>query len=243
MATQIEGSVFPGEPRTADSLREIGGEWPGGLPGRTRSYATGTMIARENWAERQTGVLLSGWAAVSRSLADGKIQIIDFRLPGDLINTCGDLGRATGADLLLLTDVTIHDFMTPVEALLRQGPPRFCTMLLGAMSRDEAVIAERLVSVGRRNAAARTAHLLLELGARLRRIGFGDGARFTCPLTQTMLADALGLSGIHLNRVLRRLREQGLVRFHDALVEIDDLDGLIALAEFDAAYLEQASPF
>lgn len=238
MTTQIEGSVFPGGPRTADGLREIGGDWPGGLPGRTRSYATGTMIARENWAERQTGVLLSGWAAASRTLADGKIQIIDFRLPGDLINACGDLGRATGSDLIMLTEATIHDFMRPVDALLHQGPPRFRTMLLCALSRDEAIIAERLVSIGRRDATARTAHLLLELGARLRRIGLGDGTRFACPLTQTMLADALGLSGIHLNRVLRRLRERGLVRFHDALVEIDDIDGLAALAEFDGAYLE-----
>jgi hypothetical protein len=77
------------------------------------------------------------------------------------------------------------------------------------------MVVEHLVNVGRRSALIRTAHLLLELGLRLQLVGLGSDSGFVCPLNQYLLADALGLTAIHVNRVLRQLRERGLVTFRE----------------------------
>ena len=103
-------------------------------------------------------------------------------------------------------------------------------------------MVEHLINLGRRDALQRTAHFLLELGARLILVGLGTKAGYDCPLSQYLLADALGLSAVHINRVLRQLREGGLLTFRDGKVIFDDFDGLVALAEFDLTYLDQAGP-
>ncbi len=104
--------------------------------------------------------------------------------------------------------------------------PRLATAILWAASRDEAMVVEHLVGIGRRNAEARMAHFLLELGSRLALVGIGSKEGFDCPLTQYHLADTLGLSAVHVNRVLRQLRESGLVTFRDGRVTFHDYGGL-----------------
>lgn len=107
---------------------------------------------------------------------------------------------------------------------------------------DGTMVVEHLVGLGRRAASERTAHLLLELGARLRLVGIGDKAGYACPLTQYLLADALGLSAIHVNRVLRELREAGLVTFQGGQVTFDDYERLVDFAQFDRGYLDHDGP-
>ncbi|MEX2519498.1 MAG: Crp/Fnr family transcriptional regulator [Paracoccaceae bacterium] len=210
----------------------------GKLLGLPRKLAAGANITHEGQADNSACVLLQGWVAASKTLANGKSQIIDFRVPGDLLPAGGDARGISGVDLTLLTDVVICEFQAPIGVVLRQNSPHVAAALLDALSRDAAIIVEHLVNVGRRDPQERTAHLLLELGVRLRRVGLGAEARFKCPLTQVLLADALGLSGIHLNRVLRQLRELGFVRVHGNLVEIDDVEKLAEFAGFDRQYLE-----
>jgi CRP-like cAMP-binding protein len=82
------------------------------------------------------------------------------------------------------------------------------------------------------------AHFLLELSARLTLVGLGSKAGYACPLTQYLMADALGLSSVHVNRVLRKLREAGLVTFRDGFVTFDDYDRLAAFADFEMTYLD-----
>jgi CRP-like cAMP-binding protein len=113
---------------------------------------------------------------------------------------------------------------------------------LWAASRDEAMVVEHLVGIGRRDAKERTAHFLLELGARLKLVGLGTALGYSCPLSQYMLADAMGLSAVHVNRVLRELREDGLVTFQHGEVTIHDLDRLVSLADFDKTYLDHDGP-
>jgi len=86
------------------------------------------------------------------------------------------------------------------------------------------------------------AHFLLELGAMLALVGLGSKAGYDCPLTQYHLADALGLSAVHVNRVLRKLRDDGLVTFRNGRVTFDDLDRFVALADFDPAYMDHVGP-
>ena len=103
------------------------------------------------------------------------------------------------------------------------------------------MVVEHLVGIGRRSALARTAHFLVELGLRLQLVGLGSETGFACPLNQYLLADALGLTAIHVNRVLRQLREQGLVTFRDGRVVFHDLARLRELAEHHGGYLDQAA--
>jgi CRP-like cAMP-binding protein len=120
-----------------------------------------------------------------------------------------------------------------------RNAPRLATAVLWAASRDEAMVVEHLVNLGRRSAEERMAHFLLELGARLSLVGIGDKTGYKCPLTQYHLADTLGLSAVHVNRVLRHLRGDGLVTFQKGSVIFNDFEGLRELASFDTAYLDQ----
>jgi CRP-like cAMP-binding protein len=104
------------------------------------------------------------------------------------------------------------------------------------------MVVEHLVDIGRRDAKGRMAHFLLELGARLKLVGLATREGYACPLSQYMLADALGLSAVHVNRVLRELREDGLVTFQRGQVTFDDFDGLVTIAEFDWHYLDHEGP-
>jgi CRP-like cAMP-binding protein len=91
------------------------------------------------------------------------------------------------------------------------------------------MVVEHLVGIGRRDAVERMAHFLLELGKRLSLVGMGNKAGYDCPLTQYLIADAIGLSAVHVNRVLRELREQGVVTFRDGYVTFDDYDRTVNL--------------
>jgi len=97
---------------------------------------------------------------------------------------------------------------------------------------------EHLVSIGRRNAIERTAHFFMELAERLNLVGLATQAEFQCPLSQYVLADALGLTAIHVNRVLRQLRDMRLLSVQRGTVEIHDLNGLREISGFQSGYLK-----
>ena len=111
--------------------------------------------------------------------------------------------------------------------------PRLGAAILWATSRDEAMVVEHLVSIGRRTAIERTAHFFLELYERLRLVGLSSPTEFHCPLSQYVLADALGLSAIHVNRVLRQLRERELLTFRDHTVTVHNIADLKNLAGYE----------
>ena len=114
--------------------------------------------------------------------------------------------------------------------------------LLNALTRDEAILVERLVSLGRRDAIRRTAHFLLELWTRTTLVSEGTPEGFRCPLSQGVLAELLGITPIHLNRVLRQMREAHLLTFRDGWVRILDHKRLIDICGFDFSYLDHATP-
>lgn len=107
---------------------------------------------------------------------------------------------------------------------------------------DASILRETLLNVGRRNARSRTAHLLCELAMRLQRVGLADDLRFDLPLTQSDLGDALGLTPIHVNRVLGRFRSEGLIENDGRTFHIANWDRLVAIGEFDPAYLHLEGP-
>ncbi len=104
---------------------------------------------------------------------------------------------------------------------------------------DEAVLRAWIVSMGRRNSVERVAHLMCEICVRARNIGLGEGNSLELPLTQTVLGDALGLTPVHVNRVLRKLRLSGVMELGAGVLVISDLAKLATIAGFDDNYLHR----
>jgi CRP-like cAMP-binding protein len=172
-------------------------------------------------------------------LSDGRRQIIDFPIPCDLLVYRSSLLRTRDHSFSKITPASLAEVSAYQLTQAIAEKPRMGQALLWAVSRDEAIIVEHLVNLGRRTALERTAHFLLELGERLRLAGLVSDHNFSCPLTQDLLGDALGLSSVHINRVMRQLRERELVTLRQKELVIHDTQGLRTLAGFDIGYLDQ----
>ena len=188
--------------------------------------------------EGQTGhtayILQAGWACSYKLLPDGGRQIIAFPLPGDCVGLRSVLLRTSDHSFSALTDAVVSSVEGARMMHIFSEFPRLGAAILWAASRDEAMVVEHLVSIGRRSAIDRTAHFFVELHERLRLVGLATEREFICPLNQYVLADALGLSAIHVNRVLRQLRERQLLTLKGRKVIILDLAALKSLAGYQA---------
>ena len=207
------------------------------LQSRCRSVATLTQIVYEGKTDHRAWILQEGWANCYKLVPDGGRQIIGFPLPGDFMGLRSVLLRTSDHSFASLTDAVISEVSKQRLIDIFHELPRLAAAILWATSRDEAMVVEHLVNIGRRSAIERLAHLFLELGQRLEMIGLLSPNGFACPLNQYVLADALGLSAIHVNRVLRQLRERGLITVKAHQVIIHDLNGLRELAGYDSGYL------
>jgi CRP-like cAMP-binding protein len=203
-----------------------------------RTVKRGRLFTEEGQIGQKAFVLHAGWACRYRDLANGQRQVISFPIAGDCVGIRGALLRTADHSFSALTDamVTSVDAADIIQCVT--DFPRLGTALFWAASRDDAMVVERLVSVGRRSAVERTAHFFLELAERLSLIGVAAQTEFRCPLTQFVLADALGMTAIHVNRVLRELRELGLLTIRNGSVRMYDVDRLKKFAGFRGGYLD-----
>ena len=195
-------------------------------------------LIREGDRPDDVRFLLSGWACRYKMLDDGKRQIVGYLLPGDvcdlhvtlLSQMDHSIGLLSNAVVATVPAETLHALMEsfrPVERAL------WCSTLA-----DEAILREWLVTIGRRDAFRGVGHRLCELHHRLRAVGLVDrDGRFEMPLSQEDLADSLGLSSVHVNRVLARLRELGLVQVDRRRATLPNPDRLAATVGFDPSYL------
>lgn len=209
---------------------------------RRRKFAAGADMIHQGQLDQCAYVLASGWACSYKLLPNGTRQIVDFQVPGDFLGLRSVLFRTADHNVTPITAVQASEVKQSDLLGAFSVTPRLATAVLWAASRDEAMVVEHLVDLGRRSATERMAHFLLELGARLRLVGLADREGFACPLSQYLLADALGLSAVHVNRVLRELREEGLLTFQKGRVFFDDYDGLVDACGFDRAYLDHEGP-
>ena len=197
----------------------------------------GRQLTQEGQTGHRAFVLQAGWACSYKDLPNGSRQIISFPIAGDCVGLRSVLLRTADHSFSALTDAVV----TPVEGahVLKciTEFPRLGAALMWAASRDEAMVVEHLVNIGRRNAIERTAHFFMEMAERLSLVGLATEAEFKCPLSQFVLADALGLTAVHVNRVLRQLRELDLLTLQRGRVKIHDLNGLRKLAGFQGGYL------
>ena len=212
------------------------------LHGRRRSFPAGGDLLLQGQADPPAYILASGWVCSYKLLPGGTRQIVDIQIPGDFLGLRSLLFRTADHSAEPITQVEVSEILKPDLLTAFTTMPRLATAILWAASGDAAMVVERLVGIGRRDAFERTAHFLLELGVRLKLVGLGSTAGYACPLSQYLLADALGLSAVHVNRVLRDLREDGLLTFQRGQVVFDDYDRLVARVGYDRGYLDHDRP-
>jgi CRP-like cAMP-binding protein len=177
---------------------------------------------------------IAGRYAITRG---GARQLTALYFPGDAIDLQRMLlpGRSAGVYALArceVESVLARDF----EAILTRSPA-IARAVHEDLAVDASILEEWLVNVGRRDARSRVAHLLCEIVARLTQAGLFDGHSGALPLTQEHLADALGLTPVHVNRVLRGLREEGTATFRDRRLQIHDWERLREIGQFRPGYL------
>ncbi|MBY6141854.1 Crp/Fnr family transcriptional regulator [Leisingera daeponensis] len=209
---------------------------------RRRSFVAGRDLVHQGQSDQAVYILADGWVCSYKLQPDGTRQIVDFQIPGDFLGLRSVLLRTSDHSFEPVTDIQAAEVFADDLLEAFEKTPRLAAAILWAASRDEAMVVEHLAGVSRRAADARMAHFLLELGARLKLVGMESKKGYVCPLTQYHLADALGLRSVHVNRVLRQLRESGLLTLRDGRVTFDNYDGLVKLSGFDPAYLDQTGP-
>jgi CRP-like cAMP-binding protein len=208
-----------------------------GLQANPVNVRKGKQLTREGQTGHKAFVLQAGWACSYKILPDGGRQIISFPIAGDVVGLRSVLLRTADHSFSALTDAVVNSIEGAHIMKSVTEFPRLGAALLWAASRDEAMVVEHLVNIGRRNALERTAHFFMELAERLNLVGLATETEFKCPLSQFVLADALGLTAIHVNRTLRQLRERKLLTLRRGTVTIHDLGTLRKLAGFQGGYL------
>jgi len=198
-------------------------------------------LIAEGEPKQQCFVILDGWATCYKQLPDGRRQVINFMIAGDFLGLRSLLLRISDHSVTALTDLRVSRFSAAELRHIMKEHPRIATAILWALSRDEAIVVEHLVDIGRRNAMERLGHFILELGERLASAGLADEAGYDCPLRQEDFADALGLTAIHVNRSFRQLRERRLADLNKRRMTIHDRTTLAELAQFTDTYLEPGS--
>lgn len=208
-----------------------------GAVGRTASYVARKIIVRQQTPLTQCTLLLEGFVERYKDTPEGRRQILAIHIPGDFVDLHSYPLKRLEHSVAALTDVKVALFPHSAIRTLTERSATLTELLWRSTLIDAAINREWIVSVGARSAVVRLAHLFCEMYVRLERIGMAEAKTFALPLTQVDLADATGLTAVHANRMLRLLREQGLVVFRQGMVEILDWEALKRFADFDTGYL------
>ena len=204
---------------------------------RELDVQSGQDIVKEDSRPTESSLIVSGLAARYKVLAGGGRQFTALHVPGDLVDLPSFLLKKMDHAVVALAPTRIAK--VPHETLKRISTdfPHLARMLWLVTLVDGAIHREWILSMGRRQAPARLAHLVCELFMRLQAVGLVDELTFLLPLTQVQIADVLGISVVHMNRTLQELRRDNLITWQGQIVTIRDWTRLQAFAEFDATYL------
>jgi CRP-like cAMP-binding protein len=210
------------------------------VPIKIRKTAAREEIVPDGEQVGAVHLLLDGLACRHKVLPDGARQIISFHFPGEAPDLealyTGTLDCGLGA----VTDVRVAQVAHGPLAAACQAYPRLTTLIWRHILLDAGICREWLVGLGRRSARSRMAHLLCEVVARAQRLGLVSRGRCLFPVTQAELADALGLTPVHVSRVLRDMSLAGYATFTRGRLEVHDWTRLQAAADFDQRYLSPA---
>ncbi|UVF22394.1 Crp/Fnr family transcriptional regulator (plasmid) [Microvirga terrae] len=210
------------------------------LPLHLKTVAADQDIVSEGDTASECCLIVAGFACRYNITAAGKRQILSFHISGDIADLQSlhltVMDHSLGALIPCKLAFIQHD---DLRALMR-AHPRLGDLFWRDTLIDAAVFRQWVVNVGRRPALTRMAHLLCELLVRLRAVELVEDHAFDLPVTQADLADAMGLSNVHVNRVSQELRKLGLIAFQGKTLRVLDWEGLKTTGEFDPTYLHLA---
>lgn len=204
---------------------------------KTVEFAPGQDMASEGQKPNFSTVMLEGLACRYRSLPNGSRQIISFQIAGDWADLHSYFIQTMDHSVGAITRCKVAQIPHPLVRETIETCPRLGQAMWRDTMIDSAVFREWVVNIGRRDAYERVAHLLCELHARLEAVGLTNGYSYELPLTQTDLADCVGVSTVHVNRVLQKLRGEGLISFGGKSVIIHDWKRLVEVSGFNPGYL------
>jgi CRP-like cAMP-binding protein len=202
-----------------------------------REVGPRTMLSRSDDVLQQSTYLIEGFVSRYMDDREGHRQLVAIHVPGDFIDLHGFALKRLNHDVATLGPVRIATVPHPALTRIMAEEPHLARLLWFSTLLDAAMHREWIFRLGRLDATARVAHFFCELATRLDMVGLYEGGRFALPITQSELAEACGVTGVHANRTLRVLREQGMLVFREGIAEVLDLAGLKRLAQFDDGYL------
>jgi CRP-like cAMP-binding protein len=203
----------------------------------TRVIEPKRCLLREGDTPHLIDLILDGWAARYRSLPDGRRQILDFAIPGDLCDLNIFILDEADHSIVALTQLKVAEIERDDLHKVVTSHPSITTALWWQELVSKSIQREWVVNVGRRNAMERIAHLFCEMFLRMESVGLTEGFSCDFPPTQNDIADATGLTGVHVNRVIQELRRSGLISLEGRKLTIPDIAALQAVGLFNPDYL------
>ncbi len=203
-----------------------------GLGRRSETLVSRTILQTEGEPVTRARFIASGWAFRQRLLPDGRRQILSILLPGDALGVCLRMGPLMTASTVALTRMTLVDATELLAPATLVEHPDLQHCLDRAAASEEGLLLDHVVRLGRQTAYERVAHLLVELNHRLMAVGLSVNGVYDAPLTQEVMADALGLSVVHINRTLQQLRRERMIVFEGGRVTLLAPELLAATADY-----------
>lgn len=202
------------------------------------SIGPGKEIVTEGKSCTTIFLITEGVAIRYRLLRSGQRIIFKLLLPGDFAGLTSCRFSTAQFSVKTLMHSIVHRIPVSWLTDLFENNPQLAARLFWSSAAETAMLAEHMIAVGRRSALERVAHFLLELLMRLQLLGLADGDMFWFPLTQEIIADALGLSVPYVNRVIQQLREEGLIQIKNKKIHVKNVKELTELADFKKDYLQ-----
>src|SRR6195952_4624263 len=207
-----------------------------GLKGKLKQVPAHTDFIRVGEPVDHSCLVVEGLVGRFGQNSDGARQITCLHIPGDMADLPSVVSPKSGWGLTALAPTTVLRLAHTDLRRLAAMHPGIAEALWRDCVADGSIFSEWVVNVGRRDAIARIAHVFCEMGIRRELAGQGDRYSFALPITQTDLADATGLTSVHVNRTLKELRARGIVTAQSGKVTVHDWDQLVAVADFDDAF-------
>jgi CRP-like cAMP-binding protein len=208
-------------------------------PSRVDNYKRHDVIIAQGDRPSEVCLVLEGVVGRTKILANGGRQILGFEIAGDLVDLHSLFLKGMDHGLEALASARIAKVPHKTVRNLMERYPRLALAFAWDMALDGAIQREWMASMGRRSAYEQTAHVLCELLIRLRAVGLAPDNQYDLHMTQEDLADAFGISAVHVNRMLQALRRDGLIELKASLaLKILDIQGLKDAAGFEPAYLQ-----
>jgi len=207
------------------------------LPFRLRRMDPGSYLVREGSLPAQCGVLVEGFAFRQKTTGEGARQIMAVCVPGDAVDLQNIFLDISDHAVQMLTQGVIADVPRAALQELVLTRPGVGRAIIQLTLVEASILREWVVNVGRRDARERIAHLLCEFAVRLEVRGLAADHGFELPMTQEQLADATGLTSVHVNRVLKGLEADGLITRQRRHVSFGDWRALQDAGDFTRTYL------